>query len=718
MLQIPTEELLVTDEDVFAAFQLDTPELKPVQTALDCGDQELAKKLLIQHMETRRFPQFLYDYRSLPLSPIDTDTCPYSFQSSLGLSGNLKDFCLYVAHLLMDDHVYVLPGNGKRQVDLGKNWEHMIHFNFNEDMGKIHRSYLDMMVRGQFFESLCVLYHETGDTKVLEFFEEFLQVYFRTYPLSVVHTEPSANRFQYTEDRDVMSVGWLAVVYTSLFYTRVPYEIPYSLSFELLKRIWFLGIQFRRFDEDTYRPYNHHMWERGLVPFILGTMFPEIPAFTAMKDRGAAIVRRHILEDFNPSGGYSEHSIAYWSGAAIGEMLYRGIYLARLNHESLLDKETSDRMNATFHVLAMLCPPGSRYPSLGDNGGPMADPILNIGCRTMGHTECAEILKIRASQQNPLDPVPVPDTPAYLPLDFCDQDAGFICSKSGYGPDSNYILMSAKVNCGYSGHNHMDMLSLFLTIRGEEIIGEPYVNLMYHDVKMNSPQRGYMYNMASHNTVLAYGTPIVPDNMYANKWGVLRPSSPITAYYHDKNGIYADAYHDGYTFCRHRREILFHRDRGLLIADHILRGNRLPADHIQRWNLMPGSKIQIFNDNAALITKNQVSLLFLWSGAEHTFQIHQPAILVPDLIADRNNLADILDVSFHAPAEKDSENVTVRLNLLILDVSDVITSGHLISNADLENLQAQVDQLNGQWNRPEALEHFPMLLAPASGLNT
>ena len=151
MLQIPTEELLVTDEDVFAAFQLDTPELKPVQTALDHGNQELAKKLLIQHMKTRRSPQFLYDYRSLPLTPIDTDTCPYSFQSSLGLCGNLKDFCLHVAHRLMDDHIYILPGNRKRQVNLGKNWEHMIHFNFNEDMGKFHRSYLDMMVRGQFF---------------------------------------------------------------------------------------------------------------------------------------------------------------------------------------------------------------------------------------------------------------------------------------------------------------------------------------------------------------------------------------------------------------------------------------------------------------------------------------------------------------------------------------------------------------------------------------
>ena len=705
MLQIPTEELLVTDDEVFAAFRLDTPELQPVQQALDHHDLELAKKLLIQYMENRHSPHFLYDYRSLPLTPIDTDSCPYSFQSSLGLRGSLKEFCLYVAHRLMDDHVYVLPGDRKRQVDLGKHWEHMIHFDFNRDMGKMHRSYLDMMVRGQFFESLCILYHETGDPNVLKFFEEFLPIFFKTYPLTVVHTEPSANRFQYTEDRDVMSVGWLAVVYTSLFYTRIPYEISYSLSFKILKRIWFLGIQFRRFDTDSYRPYNHHMWERGLVPFILGTMFPEIPAFATMKERGASIVRRHIMDDFNQAGGYSEHSIAYWSGAAIGEMLYRGIYLARLNHENLLDDETSKRIHATFHVLAMLCPPVSRYPSLGDNGGPMADPILNIGCRTINHQECAEILRIRSGQSSSENRTDFHN----LDLDFCDPDAGFICSKSGYDSKSNYVLMSAKIHCGYSGHNHMDMLSLFLTIRGEEIIGEPYVSLMYHDVKMNSPQRGYMYNMASHNTVLAYGTPIVPDSMYANKWGVMRPDSPITAYSHWKEGIYADAYHDGYTFCRHRREILFHRDRGLLIADHILRGNRISADHIQRWNFMPGTQIQVLNEDAALITKNQVSLLFLWFGAEHTFQICRPEILVPDLIDDPNSLANILDVSFHALQEQDSENITVNLNLLILDITDAINSGHTISSEDLKQLQEQAILLKNHWNSLAALEQFPSL---------
>ena len=133
---------------------------------------------------------------------------------------------------------------------------------------------------------------------------------------------------------------------------------------------------------------------------------------------------------------------------------------------------------------------------------------------------------------------------------------------------------------------------------------------------------------------------------------------------------------------------------------------------------MPETKIQILNDNAILITKKQVSLLFLWSGAEHAFQIHQPDILVPDLIADREGLADILDVSFHASQKQDSENVTVRLNLLILDVSDAITAGHQINHADLENLQQQVDQLNCQWNLPESLEHFPELRIPVSNLST
>ena len=53
---------------------------------------------------------------------------------------------------------------------------------------------------------------------------------------------------------------------------------------------------------------------------------------------------------------------------------------------------------------------------------------------------------------------------------------------------------------------------------------------------MNSELRGYMYNMTSHNTVLAHGEPVLPDCVYANKWGVYRPDTPVTEYWTDPKG--------------------------------------------------------------------------------------------------------------------------------------------------------------------------------------
>lgn len=694
--EIPLDERTIQDEQVFQALDLTRTGLEKVRYAFEQKQLDEAKKELIHYMETRTAPCFLYDYRTLPLSPIDTDSCPYAFQSSLGLRGNLKDFCLYVAKKLIQDHVYVPPGADGRDVELGKNWETMIHYNFYEDSVKKHRNQFNMIVRGQFFESLCVLYHETGDSKVLQAFEEILQVFLDSYPLVITHAEPSANRFQYTEDRDVMSVGWLAVVYISLFYTRIPYEISYQLSFEILKRIWFLGIQFSRFEHDSYRPYNHHMWERGLVPYMLGLLLPEIPDFAAMKIWSAPIVCRHIKEDFNSDGGYNEHSIAYWSGAAVGEMLYRGISLARLNHDTLLDEEALQRMEQTFHILAMICPPNRRYPSLGDNGGPLADPILNLGIQTINHWECEAVSAIR--NQKPCNIIP--------PLDYFNDKTGFVCSKSGYDEKSNYILMSAKIDCGYSGHNHMDMLSIFLTMRGQEIIGEPYTDYLYHKVRMNSEIRGYMYNMESHNSVLAYGAPIVPNRMYANKWGVMRPSSPVLEARSFEQGLYVKAFHDGYTFCRHQRTWLFHRTHGLLLSDQIQRGNRMESPHIQRFHLMPQVKAIPFSNDSILVEADHVRLLFLWSGAQHKIILNKPSLLVPEMKASEDDLCQRIDVEFEASPEQKADNVAVSVHLLILDITDLDRN---ITETDCQVLSDQVTRLLPNLAQPDALIDFPHL---------
>lgn len=658
MLQIPTFESDVTDEQVFGGFDMTCPGLAQTQAFLKKKAYAQAKQALVDYFRIRKNVTYFYDYRSLPLQKMDTETNPYYFQSSLGLSGELKPFCMYVADKMLSN-TYVLPGKGRGEFFLGEHFENMIHFNFLTDQGKCHRHFLDQFVRGQFFESLAMAYHETGDRKYLDKFCEILKKFFETYPLRIVDGSPTANRFQYDEDRDVMSTGWLALVFSSLFYTRVPYEIPSETAFEIIKRIWFLGMQFRRFDTDGYRPYNHHLFERGLVPFSLGTLFPEIPAFAHMKERGARIARRHIMEDFNQYGGYSEHSISYWAGAALGEMLTRTLILSRLNKGNLTDTRCDSRLNKSFSLLACLASPSETYPNIGDNRGPLIDPILHLGSLALDNADCRNLLQYRETGKS---------VAALPPQDYANDKTGFVISRNGFSRDSNYVVMSAKTKCGYTGHNHMDMLSLIITLRGKDIIGEPYSGKLYHTVKMHSPQRGFMYNMTSHNTVLCYGSPIENDMLYSNKWGVYRPDSPLVAAKSTEDGFFAEAYHTGYTFCLHRRKLFFERNHGLIVSDTVERGNRYDTPHIQRWHFCKGCFVERISDNALLITNDDVRILFIAKEAKE-ITIWKNSLLYPDVFAGEQEVFPVLDVRFQAPDALVADNAPACIHTLFLDIT-------------------------------------------------
>lgn len=659
MLKIPTFELDVTDEDVFKSFNMNYKGLEKVKIALESKDLVRAKKELISYFQKRNNVKYFYDYRARPITKIDTETNPYFFQSALGLSGELKPFCMYVADRMLEN-TYVLPGKGRGEIFLGENYESMIHFNFLKDQGKRHRSSLDQFVRGQFFESLAIAYHETENNKYLNKFCEILRKFMETYPLRIVDERPNANRFQLDEDRDVMSTGWLCLVYISLFYTRIPYEINSDLAFEIIKRIWYLGIQFRRFDKDSYRAYNHHLFERGLVPLSLSILLPEIPDFKCMQKRGIAIVRRHIKEDFNTTGGYSEHSISYWSGAALGEMLSRGIILARNNDINLLDKASSSRLYRSFSLLAKLAMPGETFPNIGDNRGPMINPILRLGILALDNEDCKNVLEFREHGISK-------NLPAF---DYANDKAGFAISRNGFTPKSSFIVMSAKTHCGYTGHNHMDMLSLIIVFNGKEIIGEPYSGKLYHNIKMRSPQRGFMYNMTSHNTVLCYGNPIINDMYYSNKWGVYRPDSPIVASQSFDNGFYVEAYHTGYTFCLHRRSLFFNRDKGLIVHDKIERGNRYETPHIQRWYLSNECTVERISDKALVITRDGIDILFIAKEVRN-ISIWKNNLLYPEIFQSENDVSPIIDVSFQSPDRLIADNAPADLNTLFLDITGI-----------------------------------------------
>lgn len=660
---IPIEEKSVTDSQLFEQLDLNYKGLEKVKKSYNLGDIDTAKKELVDYFYNRQNVKFLFDYRGKPIQRIDPDDSPYSWQSSLGFSGSLKEFCLNVGKKMLDN-IYVLPGTSKIEHDLGKNFENMIHFNFLTDLGKGHRHKLDMFTRGQFFESLAVLYHEDGDERVSKKYKEVLEKMFETYNLTIENLSPAATRMQYTEDRDIMSIGWLTIVFISLLYTELPYTAHYTLTFEVIKRIWFFSIQFRRFDNDGYRAHNHHMWERGLMPFILSVLLPEFPEIKVMKEKGIAVVNQHIFTDFNDHGGYSEHSIAYWAGAAVGEMLYRGIYIANLNNEILLSEEANKIVDRGFDTLARISSPGKRFDSIGDNGGPEINPILKLGIKMTNNITCKGVLKARTGTDYGRDY-------SEIPLDYCDSIAGFATGRSSWSNNANFFIMSIKEDCGDSGHNHMDMLSMCLWVRGESIFGEPYVNMLYHKFKMNSDERGFMYNMTSHNTVLAHSNPIRPNSDYANKWGVFRPDTHIKEYKSSKDAMFISGYHDAYTFCRHNRQVLFVREKGWVVRDSIIRGNRQESPHIQRWFLEKGVKLQTLGDNAILLEKNHAKLLCVWKSSEKfKLTIWKKDDLYPEIFPNKEDINYTIDVLFKADSKKDSENATVRQDVIMLDVSE------------------------------------------------
>lgn len=660
MNSIPVNERSLADKEVFAAFDLSYPGLEKVEAAVHKEDYETAKKELVSYFHTRDHVSFLFDYRGTPLKSVDQSVDYRFFQADSGPGESFEKFILHAGKSIMD-HIYVLPGGRAEPVDLGPHLETAPHFNYLADEGKRSRTPANMFTRGQWLEYFFVLYQNTGDHRVAEKFAELLLYFFNDYALVIEDTGVKANRFQYTEDRTVMSVGWLAVVYIELLYTEIAYAVDYEVTFSIIKHMWFTGLQFERFRDDTFRPHNHHLWERGLMPFILGTMFPEIPDFAAMKERGADQIRRHVKTDFNEHGGYNEYSIAYWSGAALREMLFRGVCLAKKNGGSLLDQDAMDRIDKTFQALAQIAPPAEHYPSIGDGRGALVNQVLALG-ETMADSEwCRQLLRYRTGLT-----AKAPSIPLY----WSDDAVGFICGRTDYGPRATYFLEAAKVSCGGSGHNHMDMLSLNVTIRGEEFIGEPYTGTLYPRVRMGSRQRGYLYNMTSHNTVLAYGKPMADDEMYAKQWCVLRPDCPVHAFVTWPEGMYAEASHSGYSYCRHGRKILFADNGNMAVRDEIRPGCRAEGSHVQRWHLMPGISCQRAGGNALLLEKSGIRVLCVWSGAGEIVLWKDEEVLCPEMYPSKESLGYNIDVKFGEKRTGDVEELTASVDMAIIDVTD------------------------------------------------
>ena len=87
MRVIPSDERVIDENEVFAAFDYTYPGLEKVGNALEEKDTDKAKQLLVDYFRTRENVKHFYDYRGLPLKKISENEIPFSFQASLGQMG-------------------------------------------------------------------------------------------------------------------------------------------------------------------------------------------------------------------------------------------------------------------------------------------------------------------------------------------------------------------------------------------------------------------------------------------------------------------------------------------------------------------------------------------------------------------------------------------------------------------------------------------------------
>ncbi|NLZ68434.1 MAG: hypothetical protein GX903_05485 [Spirochaetales bacterium] len=659
MYYIPTDERAFSDEALFASLDLSSINLVDVKNKYQKGLMSEAKQALVDYFHTRQSVTYLFDYRSDNDKKIPYEVFPFNFQASLGLNENIKNFCLKAADKLMNN-TYIMPGSKRGEYYLGEKFEFPLHYNYLTDQATGHRGTFSIFSRGQFFEYLMFLYHENHDEKIVKKFEEYLDFFWRTYPLQVQNTKSDANRLQFDEDRDVMNLGWLIIVYMGLLYTELLYKADTEYSFGLIKHLVFAGLQFCRFSSDSYRPYNHHYFERGIVPFFLGTVLSEFTPFKGMQEIGSNICLKHIKEDFSKDGGYNEHSLGYWYGAALAEMTYRVVNLAKLNSYPLLDEDAFSRLDNTFDIFSYLVFTPDFLLSLGDNPGPMVEMIARLGLVMTNNSNCKKVLdNLKKDKTEEIT----------NPLFYANNEVGFVISKNREINPSGYI-MSAKRDCGGSGHNHMDMLSLNLCFNGKWFVSEPYSGVMYGKAKMFSPQRGYHYNMTSHNSVLCYGRTIQGDECYNYRYGVYKPDSIITSKELYKEGSFVESYHNGYTYCSHIRRVLHSFNGNLFVQDEIDRANRLPEDHIQRWNLTAMVSVEKVANNCLLLIQGDTKVLVFWKNARKIEVYKQTEILKS--VFSEEQIGYTIDVSFGYDREEKDVDVTrhVFLNTLFIELKE------------------------------------------------
>ncbi len=303
-----------------------------------------------------------------------------------------------------------------------------------------------------------------------------------------------------------MHTGRRALVMIDVLYSGLLAALEADLAFEVLKYLWFVASLFRRAFEargrrSAFGPGNHNLFDRGTVPFSLGTVFPEFDCANFLRGKGREVLRRHAADPrrgaIRPDGTSWEHSARYaWYAAG---MLRQPLELARLNRRALFSKREERRVAEFLESFADLTAPDGGMLPYGDCQPPRAGCHLELARSVLAGSRAektARKLKVATRVHAPArraSPLSGETRGSHF-----FPDSGILVARSGWRPSDSLLFVTAEPRASYSGHSHHDFGSFQLWADGVPLFYEA-ATWAYRIDEIVPAERGYYYSAFAHN---------------------------------------------------------------------------------------------------------------------------------------------------------------------------------------------------------------------------
>ncbi len=435
-----------------------------------------------------------------------------------------------------------------------------------------------------------------------------------------------------------MHTGRRALVMTDVLYSGMLESVSVDQAFDVVKYIWFVGDLFRRaFAARGSRPDsgegNHNLFDRGTVPFSLGTMFPEFDCSALLRRRGRAVLRWHARDSrrgaIRPDGTSWEHSARYaWYAA---NMFRQALEVARLNREPLFDKSEEKRVIEFLETFADLTAPDGEMTPYGDCQPPRSGCHLELsrsltaGSRAEGvarqlkvatHVHAPAKRKARVNSR--------PETSRFFP------DSGILVARTGWKPSDSMLFVTAEPRATYSGHSHHDFGSFQLWCDGVPIFYDAST-WAYRIDQIIPAERGYYYSAFGHNllTVEDYRPRSVFHKMgNVQAWWGDRNNSPVKTERLELDGPrgFLATRHEAYPDLVVRRIYRFNlAERWLEITDRVSAGKRIERTFRQWLHLAFGARARALKSGELIARHRGVATRCTWTGTEHLVASVEPS---------------------------------------------------------------------------------------------